>query len=94
MRFEWDANKALINFAKHGVSFGEATEVFSDPNVLEGYDIFHSVNEPRFFVVGLSSRRLLHVSYADRSTDTVRLISARKANQTERKIYERRKTIL
>ena len=90
MRFEWDANKALINVAKHGVSFDEATEVFSDPNALEGYDILHSTNETRFSIIGFSSRRLLYVVYAERSTDIVRLISARKANKAERKIYERR----
>ena len=90
MRFEWDAKKALINVAKHKISFGEATEVFKDPNAVEGYDTFHSTNEPRFFIIGFSNRRMLFVVYAERSTDTVRLISARKVNQTERKIYERR----
>jgi uncharacterized protein len=90
MRFEWDAIKALTNVAKHNVSFKEATEVFSDPNALEGYDTLHSTNETRFSIIGFSSRRLLYVVYAERSTDIVRLISARKANQAERKIYERR----
>lgn len=36
MRFEWDDEKAVANLAKHGVSFGEATEVFYDPKALEG----------------------------------------------------------
>ena len=40
MRFEWDDLKAFGNLEKHGVSFGEATEVFYDPNALEGYDLF------------------------------------------------------
>lgn len=93
MRFEWDANKALINFAKHGVNFREAKEVFFDPNAIEGYDAFHSTDETRFFIIGLSNRRLLFVVYVERSNDIVRLISARKASKTERKIYERRKTI-
>lgn len=38
MRFEWDDQKALENVEKHGVTFGEATEVFYDPNALEDYD--------------------------------------------------------
>ena len=38
MRFEWDDRKAVENIAKHGVSFGEATEVFYDPNAIEDYD--------------------------------------------------------
>lgn len=37
MRFEWDDSKALENLTKHGVSFGESTEVFYDPNALEDY---------------------------------------------------------
>ena len=90
MRFEWDAKKAFINFAKHKISFREATEVFNDPDAIEGYDTLHSTNEARFFLIGFSSRRLLFVVYVLRPTDTVRIISARKASQAERKIYERR----
>jgi uncharacterized DUF497 family protein len=41
MIFEWDDQKALANLAKHGVSFGEATEVFYDPNAVEQYDVEH-----------------------------------------------------
>jgi len=32
--FEWDADKAASNLAKHFVSFEEAATVFADPNVL------------------------------------------------------------
>jgi uncharacterized protein len=88
MRFEWDARKAAANFAKHGVSFDEATEVFYDPNALESYDAPHSKAEARFFIVGLSGRRLLFVVYAESTVDVVRIISARKASKAERKIYE------
>jgi uncharacterized protein len=41
VRFEWDDEKAISNLEKHGVSFGEATEVFYDPNALEAYDPGH-----------------------------------------------------
>ena len=90
MRFEWDADKALINVAKHKVSFKEATEVFNDPHALEGYDTLHSTNETRFSIIGFSSQRLLFVVYTERSMDTIRIISARKVREAERKIYERR----
>jgi uncharacterized DUF497 family protein len=89
VRFEWDDGKALANIEKHGVSFGEATEVFYDPNAIEDYDVEHSAEEPRFFVIGLSSRRLLYVIYAERVGDIVRIISARKADKPEQQIYER-----
>ena len=93
MRFEWDDDKALYNLEKHGVSFGEATEVFYDPNALEDYDVDHSTEEMRFFIIGLSSRRLLYVIYAEREGDLVRIISARKADRGEKEIYERTGTI-
>jgi uncharacterized DUF497 family protein len=89
LRFEWDDAKAQANLAKHGVSFGEATEVFYDPHGLEGYDAEHSEAESRFFIIGLSSRRLLYVIYAERLGDTIRIISARKADRLEKQIYER-----
>ena len=93
MRFEWDDQKAVENLAKHGVSFGESTEVFYDPNALEDYDPGHSVGEDRFVIIGLSSRRLLYVVYAERAADLVRIISARKANQAQKEIYERKEPI-
>jgi uncharacterized DUF497 family protein len=31
VEFEWDAEKARSNVAKHGVAFEEAAEVFFDP---------------------------------------------------------------
>jgi uncharacterized protein len=62
MRLKRDANKALANFFKHGVSFGEAMEVFYDPNAVERYDHLHSDDESRFSIIGLSSRRLLLVA--------------------------------
>lgn len=89
MRFEWDDEKAISNLEKHGVSFGEATEVFYDPNALEEYDTEHSDEENRFFIIGLSSRRLLYVIYAERTGDVVRIISARRADKAELENYER-----
>jgi uncharacterized DUF497 family protein len=89
VRFEWDDEKAISNLEKHGVSFGEATEVFYDPNALEDYDSQHSEEENRFFIIGMSSRRLLYVIYAERKGDVVRIISARRADKAERENYER-----
>ncbi|HZG50501.1 MAG TPA: BrnT family toxin [Pyrinomonadaceae bacterium] len=91
MKFEWDDAKAQTNLAKHGVGFEEATEVFYDPNGLEDYDAEHSETESRFFIIGLSSRRLLYVIYAKRLGNVIRIISARKADQVEQQIYERTK---
>ncbi|HKS09659.1 MAG TPA: BrnT family toxin [Pyrinomonadaceae bacterium] len=88
MRFEWDVKKASENFAKHGVTFYEAAEVFYDPNALNDYDSKHSTIEARFFIIGLSTRRLLFVVYIEPEADVVRIISARKAGRIEREVYE------
>jgi uncharacterized DUF497 family protein len=33
--FEWDDEKAISNFAKHGVTFEQARAAFDDPNHIE-----------------------------------------------------------
>ena len=83
-----DDQKARENFKKHGVTFGEATEVFYDPNALETEDTEHSVDEPRFSIVGYSTRRILFVVFAERHRDIIRIISARPPIPSERKAYE------
>lgn len=88
MRFEWDDQKAIENLANHGVSFGEATEVFYDPNALEVYDAQHSSDEARFVIIGYSTSRLLFVVFAERRRDMIRIISARPPTPSERKLYE------
>ncbi len=90
MRFEWDRKKALANLLKHRVSFGEATEVFDDPNLVEGLNAEHSDDETCFFV-GHSTSRLLLVIFAEREGGVVRIISARTPTPAERKAYEERR---
>ena len=88
MRFEWDDQKAVENLAKHGVSFGEATEVFYDPKALEVEDAEHSYDESRFVIIGYSTNRLLYVVFAERHSNVIRIISARPQTASERKLYE------
>jgi uncharacterized DUF497 family protein len=86
--YEWDSEKATINFEKHSVSFEEAATVFDDPLYIDFYDPDHSVEEHRYIIVGMSSAgRLLSVSYTERESG-IRLISARELTAAERKAYE------
>jgi uncharacterized DUF497 family protein len=88
MKFEWDINKAALNVKIHGVSFEEAVEAFYDPKVIYGADKEHSEDEERFYIIGFSSRRLLFVIYAEQvDSDTIRIITARKAEAKYRKKY-------
>jgi len=50
--FEWDARKAAVNRAKHGVPFEEAATVFGDPDALDGPDLRHSERERRALRLG------------------------------------------
>ncbi len=88
MEFEWDAQKAASNLAKHGVTFAEAMTVFGDPLELLIADPHHSEDESRFLSMGLSATgRLLVVAYTERR-GRVRIINAREATPRERKQYE------
>ena len=88
MQFEWDPHKGAANLRKHGVSFEEASTVFEDDLSLTGDDPDHSASEARFVTFGLSSRgRLLVVSHTERG-ERIRIVSARPATHSERKLYE------
>ena len=88
MDFEWDSAKAIANLKKHGVSFEESVSALKDDLGATARDLEHSVTEFRFITFGVSARgRLLAVSHTERG-DSVRIISARLATRTERKIYE------
>jgi uncharacterized protein len=89
VKFEWDAQKAMANLRKHGVSFDEAMTVFADDESITIPDPDHSEGEERFLVVGSSSRgRILVVSHAERG-ENIRIISARRADARERRKHGR-----
>ena len=88
MTFEWNPKKANSNLLKHKVSFEEAATALSDPLAATGVDPDHSIDEFRFITFGVSEfGRLLVVAHTERG-ETIRIISARLASKSERKIYE------
>ena len=89
MQFEWDPEKDLANQAKHGVSFQDASELFSSASdCLEIYDEVHSVEEDRFIAVGPIRLGVIVVIYTERRDDVIRIVSARKATAKERDLFE------
>ena len=94
LRFDWDPAKARENRRKHGIAFEEAQTVFADDHAILLADPAHSVDEERFYLLGLSARlRLLVVIHCYREPpNTIRLISARPATPTERVQYGARWT--
>lgn len=88
MHFTWDPRKATQNIRKHGVSFEEAASVFGDPLAVTFGDPDHSVGEARFLTFGTSrTGRPLVVNHTDRN-ESIRIISARKMDASERRIYQ------
>ena len=87
MDFEWDAQKAAENLRKHGIAFSEAIGIFHDPQRIEREDTRLPYGETRIEVIGLVGVRVLVVIYTPRA-DRIRIISARKANQRERRAYD------
>jgi uncharacterized protein len=58
IRFEWDEAKNLSNRRKHGVSFEEASQVFSDPLYVSVQDRVEG-GELRWQILGLVEDLLL-----------------------------------
>jgi uncharacterized protein len=85
MQFEWDAAKAAVNLAKHGISFEQAALVFADPHRLTVIDTRHTA-EHRLNTTGCIQDQLFIVCHTDRAGRT-RLISARPASRHERNRY-------
>lgn len=92
MKFEWDENKNVVNFNKHGVLFEEAKTVWSDPQSIEYFDPDSSHSEDRYIRIGYSIKsRILLVVFCERDYENiVRIISARKTTSNERKQFEKR----
>jgi uncharacterized DUF497 family protein len=80
MKYEWDEAKNRKNFAKHGLSFEDASRVFAGPCVTFEDDRF-SYGEERLVTLGLLAERLVVIAHAPRDEGT-RIISMRKGNQT------------
>lgn len=91
IQFEWDEAKSRANKRKHGVSFDEAQTVFLDENAIRYFDPDHSDDEDRFIMLGMSFKmRVLVVCHCFQINDSIiRIISARKANQSEADEYWR-----
>jgi uncharacterized DUF497 family protein len=86
--FEWDEQKYAANPGKHGgVTFDEALDVFFDPG-LRIVDASRN-DEVRDGIIGYGARsRLLFVVTIEILDRGFRIISARKAEPAERRLYE------
>ena len=86
MRYEWNSDKNKANLKKHGISFEEASQIFEN-DVFTWTDKRKDYKETRKVSIGsLGEEIIIVVVHTDRNGIT-RIISARPANKTERKLY-------
>ncbi len=84
--FVWNQEKAELNWRKHGVQFEEAAAVFFDP-LFVLTDASRN-DEARDAAIGFDFQaRLLYVVHVEVEDTCIRLISARRAEPHEEKIY-------
>ena len=90
MRFEWDETKNAINLTKHGLDFSTASLVFDDPHQVLISDRVVD-GEERWQTIGSAGGLLLLLvvhTFEVNEEEVVRIISARKAERQERRLYE------
>lgn len=86
--FAWDEAKNRSNLLRHGLDFGDAEKVLAGPCITFVDDRF-DYGEERLITLGVLVGRVVVIAHAPRSED-IRIISMRKANRREQKIYQKR----
>lgn len=93
LQFEWNKQKSLLNYRKHGISFESAISVFEDPHMLSWLDGRYEYGEERWIGLGMINNEIIIVlvhtvreNYYDEK-EIIRIISARKANKEEQAQY-------
>jgi hypothetical protein len=91
MAIEWDETKNRANQVKHGLSFETASLVFDDSlsisfpeRNVEGEDRWWTIGSPD----GIVLLTVAHTLAGFGDHEIVRIVSARKATPSERKLYE------
>ena len=86
MEFEWDENKNLMNIGKHSIDFNDIINAFDLPMIIKE-DRRKNYGEKRFIALGHVQDVIFVIVFTIRKNRT-RIISARKANKIERKLYD------
>ena len=88
MDFEWDSSKDEATRRERGIGFERAAEIL-EGQTIEWPDERREYGEDRIRALGESSSEVLHVVYTRRG-DVVRIISVRRANRKERRLWQSR----
>ena len=88
MKFEWDRRKNEHNIRERGLDFADAAEMFDGP-MLVAPDTREDYGEPRYVGLGLIRGRLMVSVFTERTSDTIRIISLRKADAREQAKFKK-----
>jgi len=88
VKLEWDEKKNAENKEKHGLDFRDAEQVF-DGETATFLDDRCDYGEDRYITIGLLEGRLVVIVHTLRG-ENIRVISMRKGNTREEKIYRKR----
>ena len=87
MEFEWDEAKSEACFMERGFDFAYAIRAFIDPDRVVRADTRWNYGEDCYQLLGGIEGRIFILVYTLRA-ETIRIISARKANRREVQNYE------
>jgi uncharacterized protein len=88
MRFTWDQNKNHQNISKHGIDFNDVPGMFDFP-MLVTVDQRKNYGEERWVGIGFLKGIIAVIVYIeDDETETIRIISARKATEYEKNKFK------
>ncbi len=86
MKFEWDKNKNETNIERHEIDFRDAHLIFEHPMLIRT-DTRKDYGEKRLVGLGLLFGVEIVIVFTKRG-DNIRVISIRRANKNERKVYQ------
>jgi uncharacterized protein len=86
MKYAWDEGKNRVNKQKHGVDFADVPQMFDLPMVTF-LDQKKEYGEDRWVGIGWLADMLAVVVFTEPDGNTIRIVSARKANRYEQDIY-------
>ena len=86
MRFHSDPAKSAANLQKHGYDLADAKAVIESGETVTFEDRRYAYDEARFVTLGMLKGSVVFIVTAETETE-IRVISMRKADKYEQKIY-------
>ncbi len=86
IRYSYDRAKKAANLKKHGLDFDDARQVIESGQTVTFEDNRFDYDEPRFITLGILGEAVVFIVTTESDTE-IRIISMRKADKHEQKIY-------